>query len=127
MNDDVEATAEGIVGGAGGESLVQRCEFARCLLDRHARTQPADQIDLALRRDTESTISRNRSRRRPDLDTARVIEIGSYDTNDDGRLFVDSDPPADDIRHAAEVTAPVSVTNDRDRLRSLAIVAEPRT
>ena len=110
------------MGALGGESLVQRREFARCLLDRHARTQPADQIDLALRRDTERTIGRNRSRRPPDLDTARVIEIGRHDTNDDGRLFVDSYPSADDIRHAAEVTAPVSVTNDRDRLRSVAIV-----
>ena len=100
---------------------------ARGLLDRHAGAQPADEIDLALCRETEGTIRRNRSRRSPDLDAARVVEIGTHDTDDDARLFVDGYPPTDDVRYAAEVTPPVPVADDGDRLRTVAILGEGKT
>ena len=112
------------MGGVGGQLLVQRRELARGLLDSHAGAQPADQIDLALCRDTECTIGWNRSRRPPDIDATRVVEIGRHDTDDDAWLFVDGNSPADDIWRAAEVTLPVAVADDGGRLRTVAIVGE---
>ena len=94
----------------GGEHFELRLR----LRDRHARLEPAHDIDVMPATRVVRRFIRLECHRHPDIDFARQAKAGRRDADDGVRLAIELNRAADDIARAAENALPKRIAQDDD-------------